>query len=162
MRRERPSTPEVVTAEFAERFGYLDRVATLLDAQYRVPFTRIRFGWDAIVGLLPVVGDLLMAGVSLHLIVCARRLGADDRLAFRMVINLLVDTLVGAIPIIGSLLDIFFAQIFETSSSCSTTSTNTVGPASRSLSKIHDVARAALQFHQRSVPHCGARLFEPR
>ena len=108
MLSELPSTPEPVSAEFAERFGYVDRVATLLDAQYRVPFTRIRFGWDAIVGLLPVVGDLLMAGVSLHLIVCARRLGADDRLAFRMVINLLVDTLVGAIPIIGSLFDIFF------------------------------------------------------
>ncbi len=102
------STPGEASAEFAERFGYVDRVAILLDAQYRVPFTRIRFGWDAIVGLLPVVGDLATAAVSLHLVMRARQLGADDRLTFRMVLNVLLDALVGAVPIIGTIFDVLF------------------------------------------------------
>ena len=94
--------------DYRRRFDYVDRAATLLDGRYRVPFTRIRFGWDAIVGLLPVVGDLVMAAVSLHLVMCARQLGADQRLTFRMIGNVLFDALVGAVPIVGTLLDVLF------------------------------------------------------
>jgi hypothetical protein len=43
-------------------------LAILLDVRYRIPLTNIHFGWDAVVGLVPVAGDLLMATVSMGLI----------------------------------------------------------------------------------------------
>ena len=98
-----PASPE-----YLRLLSYLDQKATVLDSIYRVPFTRVRFGWDAIVGLLPIVGDLAMAAVSLHLVSCARQLGADNRLSFRMVLNILIDALLGAVPIIGTISDIWF------------------------------------------------------
>lgn len=103
-----PPAHERASPEYLRLFAHLDRTATLLDGRYRVPFTRIRFGWDAIVGLLPVAGDLATAAVSLHLVGCARKLGADGPLASRMVLIVLIDALVGAIPIVGTIFDVLF------------------------------------------------------
>jgi len=103
-----PGAHDPASPEYLRLLGYLDQKATLLDSRYRIPFTRVRFGWDAIVGLLPIVGDLAMAAASLYLVSCARQLGADGRLALRMVLNVLIDALFGAIPIIGTIFDIFF------------------------------------------------------
>ena len=108
MRHVIPGAHELASPEYLRLFDHLDQTATLLDSRYRIPFTRIRFGWDPIVGLVPVVGDLAIAVVSLHLVRCARTLGADGRLASRMVLNVLADALLGSIPIIGTLFDIFF------------------------------------------------------
>ena len=108
MRHVIPGAHELASPEYLRLFDHLDQTATLLDSRYRIPYTRIRFGWDPIVGLVPVVGDLATAVVSLHLVRCARTLGADGRLASRMVLNVLADALLGSIPIIGTLFDIFF------------------------------------------------------
>jgi hypothetical protein len=103
-----PRAHERASPEYLRLFAHLDRMATLLDGKYRIPFTRIRFGWDAIVGLLPVAGDLATAAVSLHLVGCARKLGADGPLAVRMILNILIDFLIGAIPIVGTVFDVLF------------------------------------------------------
>lgn len=103
-----PSSRDAASPEYLRLFEGLDRTARLLDSRYRVPFTRVCFGWDAIVGLLPVVGDLATAAASLHLVRCARTLGADGRLASRMVLNVLIDALLGFIPVIGTIFDVFF------------------------------------------------------
>jgi Domain of unknown function (DUF4112) len=103
-----PSARDPASPEYLRRFRGLDHTAGLLDSRYRVPFTRVRFGWDAIVGLLPVVGDLATAAVSLHFVHRARALGADGRLASRMILNILIDALLGFIPIIGTVFDVFF------------------------------------------------------
>jgi hypothetical protein len=108
MRYTIPRAHDRASPEYLRLFAYLDRMATLLDGRYRVPFTRVHFGWDPIVGLLPVVGDLAGAAVSLYLVGCARKLGADGRLAWRMALNVVVDALVGAIPIVGWVFDLFF------------------------------------------------------
>jgi hypothetical protein len=89
-------------------FERLDQVAGLLDSRYRVPFTDVRFGWDAIVGLVPVLGDLATVAASLHIVHRARTLGADGRLASRMMVNVLIDAVLGFIPIIGTVFDVFF------------------------------------------------------
>ena len=94
--------------EYVRLLDYLDRMSTLLDSRYRIPFTRVRVGWDAIGGLLPVVGDVITTGLSIHLVYRARSLGADGPLASRMVLNVLVDALLGAIPVIGTIFDVFF------------------------------------------------------
>ena len=108
MRYTIPRAQDPVDPEYLRLFRDLDRMATLLDSKYRVPYTQVRFGWDPIVGLLPIVGDLAAAAVSLHLVRRAHILGADSSLASRMVLNVLVDTLLGAVPIIGTIFDIYF------------------------------------------------------
>lgn len=108
MRYTVPTVHDPANLEYLRLFGQLDRMATLLDSRYRVPYTRIRFGWDAIIGLLPVAGDLVTAAASLHLVRRARTLGADGRLASAMVLNVLVDALFGLIPIVGTVFDVFF------------------------------------------------------
>jgi hypothetical protein len=94
--------------EFRRVLQRVDRLAMLLDARYRIPLTRIHFGWDAVVGLVPVVGDLLMAAVSLGLVRDARRLGASHRCVAQMAGYVGIDLLLGAIPIIGPVFDVFY------------------------------------------------------
>lgn len=86
----------------------LDRLATTLDSAFVIPFTRIRFGLDAILGLVPAAGDLVGAGLSGYLILEARRLGAPPAMLARMAGNVALDTVVGAVPIAGSVFDVFF------------------------------------------------------
>ncbi|MGE0851349.1 MAG: DUF4112 domain-containing protein [Hyphomicrobiaceae bacterium] len=108
MRYAIPSAHDPVEPEYLWLLQDLDRKASLLDSRYPIPFTRVRFGWDAIVGLLPVVGDVVTAAVGLHLVHRACRLGADGRVASRMVLNVAVDALLGAIPIVGTVFDVYF------------------------------------------------------
>ena len=94
--------------EFVVVLQRIDRLAMLLDARYRIPLSKIYFGWDAAVGLVPVAGDLLMAAVSIGLIRDARRLGASRRRVWQMVGHVGVDLLVGAVPLIGPVFDVFY------------------------------------------------------
>ena len=86
----------------------IDRLARLLDSQFRIPGTGMRFGIDSIIGLVPGVGDVLSGGLGLYIVSRARREGAPWLLILRMLWNLLVDTLLGSIPIVGDLFDFGF------------------------------------------------------
>lgn len=68
----------------------------------------MRFGIDAIIGLVPVVGDAIGAIISLSLFVEATRLGAPWRLRLRMLLNIGLDFLVGLIPFVGDIADVAF------------------------------------------------------
>ncbi len=108
MRYEIPGGSEPISPEYTELLARLDRLTALLDSQFRIPWTPIRFGWDAIVGLVPVLGDLAMTVASFYLVSLARKLGAGKAMTAVMIGNVLVDTLIGAIPIIGTVFDIWF------------------------------------------------------
>ena len=86
----------------------LTRLASLLDNRYRIPGTRIRFGWDGILGLIPGAGDLLGTGLGLYLLLRARQLGLPRRLQARMLWNLALDGVVGAVPLFGDVFDVAF------------------------------------------------------
>jgi hypothetical protein len=86
----------------------IERLADLLDARYRIPGTSIRFGIDAILGLVPGLGDAASALPALYLIWRARQLGLPSSLIARMLGNVGLDTLVGSIPLAGSVFDVFF------------------------------------------------------
>lgn len=79
-----------------------------MDAAIVVPGTNIRLGADALIGLFPGVGDLISASISGFIILEARRLGAPRRLVARMVGNVAIDALGGAVPLIGDLFDVAF------------------------------------------------------
>jgi hypothetical protein len=83
-------------------------IAKLLDAQFRVPLTRWRFGLDGILGLVPGAGDIATALVGAYGLVVAWKLGAPASIHLRMVLNLLLDAGVGSIPIAGDLFDFAF------------------------------------------------------
>lgn len=86
----------------------LDTLATLLDSRWRIPFTRIRFGIDAILGLIPGAGDAAAAAPALYLVWRARRLGVPLSLQARMLGNVGIDFLAGSVPILGSVFDVFY------------------------------------------------------
>lgn len=91
-----------------EGMEWLDRVSTLLDNRFRIPGTNIRFGADALIGLIPYFGDILSFGISSTLVLTMARKGASGMVLVKMVWNVIVDTLVGSIPILGDIFDVTF------------------------------------------------------
>jgi hypothetical protein len=83
-------------------------LARLMDSAIMVPGVRRGVGLDALLGLVPVAGDVLSALIGLYSILQARELGASRWLQARMVANLLVDAALGAVPIAGDVADVFF------------------------------------------------------
>jgi len=108
MRFEIPSGTEPINPEYTLRLARLDRWTEALDSKFRIPWTPIRFGWDPIVGLVPLLGDLAMTVVSIYLVAEARKLGAGRSMTLTMLGNSLVDGLIGAIPLAGSVFDVLF------------------------------------------------------
>jgi hypothetical protein len=88
------------------RISRLDRLSQLLDTAFRIPGTDFRIGLDAILGLVPGVGDTLGAVLSSYIIIEAARLGLPKRILLRMVGNVAVESIVGVVPIIGDIFDI--------------------------------------------------------
>jgi hypothetical protein len=83
-------------------------LAKLMDAQFRVPGTNFRFGLDGLLGLIPGAGDLSTFAVSGYMLVIMARNGASGYVIARMALNILIDAIIGAIPIIGDIFDIAF------------------------------------------------------
>jgi Domain of unknown function (DUF4112) len=86
----------------------LEAMEMLLERAFTVPGTNYRVGLDAIVGLVPVVGDLVTTAMGAWLVWEARNLGMPKFHLLRMAGNVGVDTLVGAIPLVGDLFDFVF------------------------------------------------------
>jgi hypothetical protein len=83
-------------------------LARLLDSAARVPGTNIRFGADAIIGLVPGLGDIGGAALAGYLVILAQRLGVPRAVVVRMLANVAVDTLAGSVPVIGDLFDVAY------------------------------------------------------
>lgn len=88
------------------RLGRLDKLARLLDTALPIPGTRFRIGLDGLLGLIPGVGDTIGAVFSAYIILEAARLGFPKGTLLRMIGNVAVETVVGAVPILGDVFDI--------------------------------------------------------
>lgn len=86
----------------------LEALARLMDGSLVIPGTNVRLGLDAIIGLVPVAGDVITGLISGYLIWEARRLGAPKWVIGRMVANTFLDTTLGAIPFVGDVFDVLF------------------------------------------------------
>ena len=84
----------------------LQRFADLQDSRFRVPGTGIRFGWDALIGLVPGVGDAATGLAAAWIVAEAARLGASKGVLARMALNVAVDILLGAVPLVGDVADV--------------------------------------------------------
>lgn len=83
----------------------LETLAALLDDRFRIPGTSIRFGLDALIGLVPYLGDVAGFAVSGVLFSVMLKRGAGPLILLRMMGNFVLDALVGAIPLLGDLFD---------------------------------------------------------
>ena len=108
MRFQIPAANEPVASDYLRRLDEIDRLADSLDARFRLPLTSLRFGWDPLIGLIPIAGDLAALALSVRIIATARTLGAPASIVRRMLFNAGLDAVLGAIPLAGTIFDILF------------------------------------------------------
>ena len=102
---------EAIKAAGPSREDSLARItllARLLDSAFLIPGLNRRVGFDALLGLVPGVGDALSAALASYIIWEARQLGLPRWKIARMVGNVAMDTAIGAIPLAGDVFDVFF------------------------------------------------------
>ena len=92
----------------AARLKRIKRIAWAVDAAFRVPGTRFRFGLNSVLGLTPAAGDALLAGISLYIVNEARKLGLPRDKVARMLANVGIEAVGGSVPILGNLFDVGF------------------------------------------------------
>ncbi|UIJ73045.1 DUF4112 domain-containing protein [Aurantimonas sp. HBX-1] len=101
-----PQTP--LHPDHVRRLRRVSRLARLMDTAIRIPGTSIRFGGDSVLGLIPGVGDVAGGAVGLYIVNEARRLGLPTSKIVKMLGNLGLDVVVGAVPLAGDVADLFF------------------------------------------------------
>src|SRR6516164_4896079 len=90
------------------RIARIDALATLLDTALVIPGTSVRFGLDALIGLFPVVGDIITTALSLFIVYEAYQLGAPGHVVVRMLGNVALDGVFGAVPLVGDAFDVLW------------------------------------------------------
>ncbi len=89
----------------APRLKRMRQLTRLLDNAIPIPGTKQRIGLDPILGLIPGGGDTLSAALSGYIIIEAARIGLPRSALTRMVINILIDTVLGSVPLFGDIYD---------------------------------------------------------
>lgn len=101
--------PDLVVADDSgDAHRRIARLSRFLDSQFRIPGTRIRFGIDAVLGVVPGVGDAAGMVASGAVVIQAVDLGARGATLARMVLNVALDAIVGTIPVLGTVFDVVF------------------------------------------------------
>ena len=113
------------------RLERIERVARGMDRAFRLPLTRIRLGWDSIIGLIPGVGDTLALAPALWIVHESRQIGAPKPLVAQMLGNIGVDWVIGLLPLLRDVL-----------------------PGSIEIVPIYNKASGIIAFQRRSSTHC--------
>ncbi|MFT6992974.1 MAG: hypothetical protein ACJASL_004975 [Paraglaciecola sp.] len=96
------------TVQAPEALLQAQKLANLTDSKVRIPVLGIRLGLDFLVGLIPVVGDIIMVGVSLSIVGMAKSMQVPTALRIAMLKNIAIDFLLGLIPFVGDIFDLFY------------------------------------------------------
>lgn len=102
------SEPRAAAARVEPLPAWAKLMARLLDDAIRIPGTDRGIGLDAIIGLLPGGGDALTAISAVSILVLGLRRGVPKAILFKMIANLGIDALVGAVPVLGDIFDVAF------------------------------------------------------
>lgn len=86
----------------------VERIAKVLDEAIRIPGTRIKVGLDAVIGLIPGVGDAAGLALGSWFIYEAHRLGAPAEIKWKMARNVAIDAVSGLVPVLGDLVDVAY------------------------------------------------------
>ncbi|KAA9340900.1 DUF4112 domain-containing protein [Adhaeribacter soli] len=92
-------------ADDAKKLKWVESVSRLMDSQFKLPGTNFRFGLDPILGLVPFLGDISTFAVSGALVLTMARHGASRNVVIRMVVNIILDLIIGSIPLVGAIFD---------------------------------------------------------
>ncbi|HLL27269.1 MAG TPA: DUF4112 domain-containing protein [Xanthobacteraceae bacterium] len=96
------------TNSIRERLERLDSLSRLLDIAFVVPGTNVRFGTEAVLRLMPGLGDAAASALSCVILYEAYRLGVSRRVMIRMAGNVAIEAAAGAVPVVGDLFDVAF------------------------------------------------------
>ena len=94
--------------ERLRRLKRISRLARLMDTAIAIPGTGIRFGADSVIGIVPGIGDAAGGLIGLYMVNEARKLGLPRHKLMKMIGNIGVDSLVGAVPLFGDIFDVYF------------------------------------------------------
>ena len=86
----------------------LERFSRFTDTSIGIPFTRFRFGFDALIGLIPGIGDFIGLILSCYVLVEAHRAGASPKIKRRMARTMLIDFVGGLLPVVGDAFDAIY------------------------------------------------------
>lgn len=86
----------------------LERFSKLTDSSIGIPFTKFNIGLEAVIGLIPIIGDAAGLILSSYVLIEAQRLGVSKRIKSKMIINMLIDFIGGLVPFFGDIFDAFF------------------------------------------------------
>lgn len=86
----------------------IERLVDLLDQRFQLPGTKVRFGYDALLGLVPVIGDFLGALLGVAVVFEALRMRAPVQVVARMIVNLWLESAIGSVPLVGDVWDVWF------------------------------------------------------
>ena len=86
----------------------LDHLAALLDDGFAIPGTRLRFGLDPVIGLIPVLGDVITGLASFLLVLAGWQRNLPKVTLSRMVVNIAIDSVCGSLPLAGDLFDVYW------------------------------------------------------
>ena len=107
-----PLIPEVIEADekIPQDLLALRNFARLMDQAFPIPGTNIRVGLDAVIGLIPGIGDVVGGVMSTWIIFGALRHRVRPGIIMRMILNVCIDLLVGAVPVAGDVFDFMFEE----------------------------------------------------
>ncbi|HEY6245506.1 MAG TPA: DUF4112 domain-containing protein [Pyrinomonadaceae bacterium] len=100
---ERPARTQPATVDRS-----LERLGWLMDDLFRIPVLGWRFGLDAIIGLVPALGDTTTSLVSLYILASAVRYRVPKITLLRMGVNIAIDYVMGSVPVVGDLFDAYW------------------------------------------------------
>lgn len=89
-------------------FEFIEKLAVLMDSKYTVPGTNFKFGLDPILNFIPFLGEAVSFTISGALVTIMAKNGASGKTVVKMIINILVDLIIGSIPFFGKIGDFFF------------------------------------------------------
>ena len=96
------------TKTISSELKWLDTATRLLDNRFRIPGTDIRFGLDFLIGLMPGIGDIASLSISGLLVTVMARKGASGMVILKMLWNILIDAIVGTVPILADIFDLAY------------------------------------------------------
>ena len=99
---------KIESSSIPKEIEWAEKLVHLMDDQFKVPFINFRFGLDPVIGLIPWVGDLVTFVISALIIKSLVDAGLPRSLITKMVVNIVIDLAVGAIPLVGDVWDFFF------------------------------------------------------
>jgi hypothetical protein len=103
--RARVTRIRQLTPAQTQRIETLRTISQLLDSAFLLPGTNYRIGLDPILGIVPVLGDLVSPLFTMGLLWQARELGVPKVVQLRMIFNVAIDSLFGVVPVVGDLFD---------------------------------------------------------